>query len=98
MKALYEFYVNCGRDGELTGLFIADTETVKGCIGRTVSFGEVLGKHSEVEFDLAEYMLKLITANAEDIAHMERIFKGTVQVGYNPIQCIQERDYIEKEI
>lgn len=38
-----------GRGGELSGLFVALPEHVEKMNGRTVHFGEVLGKHSDVE-------------------------------------------------
>lgn len=50
MKAVYKFQFDCGRMGELTGLFIEEQENVDMLIksGIEVYFGEVLGKHSEV--------------------------------------------------
>ena len=48
MKKLYEFYWNCGRAGDIEGLFISDEESVNKLIGEQIDLGEVLGKHSEV--------------------------------------------------
>ena len=56
MFKLYDFYVDYGRSGEITGLFIADEDAVKRSIGKHVHLGEVLGKHSDVSFDLEEDM------------------------------------------
>ena len=46
MKGLYEFYWECGRQGDLTGVFIADSESVAALLDKEIYFGEVLGKHS----------------------------------------------------
>ena len=48
MKAIYEFFWDCGRQGDVTGLFVCDKEKVESFIGKEVYFGEILGKHSEV--------------------------------------------------
>lgn len=92
MQAMYSFYVNLYY-GELQGLFLADTETVKDCIGKTMVFGEVLGKHSEVEFDLEEDMLTLITSDPKEIEQVVNILGKSFPIGYDPVQCIQERGW-----
>lgn len=91
MKALYEFYCDYNY-GELVGLFISDTEDVKDCIGRAVCFGEVLGKHSEVEFDLEECMLREITRDLAEISQVTKILGKSFPMGYNPIDTIIERE------
>lgn len=50
MKTLYKFNFDCYRSGNLHGLFIEDSEKVRELIdsGKSVYFGEVLGKHSEI--------------------------------------------------
>lgn len=40
MKKLYKFRFDCGRMGELSGLFVADEEDINNVIGETVYFGE----------------------------------------------------------
>lgn len=60
MKRLYKFYWDCGRQGDVEGLFFADEETVNKSIGSQVYFGEILGKHSEVYGTLEEDALDSI--------------------------------------
>lgn len=50
MKALFKMDFDCGRMGNLEGVFIADTEDVEYLVNNKISvyFGEVLGKHSEI--------------------------------------------------
>ena len=91
MKKLYNFYWNCGRMGELHGLFIADHKAVSKCIGKTVCFGKVLGKHSEIHGDLEEKNLKVISDDQEFINDCLSIFGNETLSGYNPLLCIKER-------
>ena len=48
MKAIYQFHWDCGRMGDIAGLFVASKQDVQDAIGKEIYFGEVLGKHSEV--------------------------------------------------
>ena len=50
MKALFKMDFDCGRMGNLEGVFITDTEDVEYLVNNKISvyFGEVLGKHSEI--------------------------------------------------
>lgn len=87
---LYKFYWDCGRMGALEGIFIEDKTDVKNLIGKTIYFGEVLGKHSEIRGELEAKDLTLVTDNPDFIAAFEN-YVGDV-VGYNPF------DYYDKDI
>lgn len=91
MKAVYKLHYDCGRMGELTGLFIAEKESVDKLIesGQEVYFGEVLGKHSEVCGPVEECDLTLISTEESVI---ELIEKHDLENGFNPF------DYIDEEI
>jgi hypothetical protein len=90
MKKIYAYYCDCGRMGSLDGIFVADEEDVKKTIGKTIYFGEVLGKHSEVIVDLEESEL---TVKSEDPDFVKRFIEimgdGTIS-GFNPIQQYKE--------
>lgn len=90
MKKLYKFYWDCGRGGNLRGLFIENDETVKGSMGKKVYFGEVLGKHSEVFGHLEECDLEVVSEDQTFIEQFEKIV-GT-SFGYNPIKRIMEEE------
>ena len=86
MKKLYEFQLDCGRMGELSGLFIAETFDIKNLIGETIYFGEVLGKHSEIicdEFDEVNVIVK--SEDQELITKLYNVFKSNSISGYNPL-------------
>lgn len=48
MKKIYKYYLDCGRVGEVFGVFVEDDENIKKSIGTNIYFGEILGKHSEI--------------------------------------------------
>ena len=49
MNKLYKFHWDCGRMGNLDGVFIAEPKEIEALIGKEIHFGEVLGKHSDIQ-------------------------------------------------
>lgn len=97
MKTLYKFHWDCGRQGKLESLFIADSSDVKDAIGQEVYFGEVLGKYSEVYGELEEKDFTEISTNPDLIATLEALHPhfnyqahlDTMTLsGYNPLYYI----------
>lgn len=86
-KFLYRFYWDCGRMGDLEGLFIADPDRVKAMLGLRVYFGEVLGKHSEIYGTLTEDDLTVISKDQDKIEWLANLL-GTTVSGWNPIRYI----------
>lgn len=83
MKALYKMNCDCGRSGNLEGVFIADTEDVEYLIENKVSiyFGEVLGKHSEISAYIAKEEIKIATTDENVINIVQEL---GLETGYNP--------------
>ena len=94
MKGIYSFHWDCGRSGEIDGLFVADSEAVAKAIGKTVNFGEVLGKHSEIygTLEADEITLK---SDAND--HVEMFLHLDLATGYNPLSYLSDEDEDEEE-
>ena len=92
MKALYKFHYDCGRQGSLTGIFVADEDKVKKLIdsGQEIYFGEVLGKHSEVCGPIEEGDLTFVTNDEKVISIVEEF---NLETGYNPFDYIDEETY-----
>ena len=86
-ECLWKYYVDCGRQGVIEGVFKATKEEVDAAIGQEVYFGEILGKHSEVGGTLEATDIKLITDNPIEVMN-------NVESGYNPLDYIQH--YCEK--
>ena len=81
MKALYKFHWDCGRQGDVTGLFVEEKENIKNIIGKEVYFGEILGKHSEV-YGIVEK--KEITMITDEKVVVDLFVKEKISTGYNP--------------
>ncbi len=91
MKKLYEFNWDCGRQGEIDGLFIAEEKNVKQLIGKRISFGEVLGKHSDIYGELEDDDLTIKSDDQDFIKKLQEIIGHDTISGYNPF------DYYYKE-
>ena len=83
MECLWRFYWDCGRQGEVEGVFKAKKEEVDNAIGKDVYFGEILGKHSEVYGTIEEGE---ITLESDD----PLVVKNAVESGYNPLDYLEE--------
>ncbi len=92
MKKLYSFYWDCGRMGDLEGIFTAEEEEVEKNIGKEVCFGEVLGKHSEIYGSLDEEDLTVLSDDQEFISKLEEVLGEGPVSGYNPIASIREEE------
>lgn len=91
MRKLYSFELDWGRMGSLDGLFIADEKEVADAIGKTVYFGEALGKHSEVEDEMTEEMFEAIDL-PEDVLNILEQKIGITLSGYNPLDILAEEE------
>lgn len=93
MKAIYKMEIPCGRQGTLYGIFVADTEKVKALFEEQteVYFGEVLGKHSDVEviFQEDDVELTLVSSDPKVVKMFEA---NKMETGYNPFDYLDEED------
>ena len=93
MRAIYKFHVDFGRMGDLTGVFVAEESELNNIMGKTIDFGEALGKHSEVFFELEEKHLTKVT---DDQSFITLFDKFGLSTGYNPLDYYDE-DYNNEE-
>lgn len=91
MNNLYSYYLDCGRQGSLEGLFIATPEEVQNAIGKDVYFGEVLGKHSEVGGTLELHEFKLESSEQDKVEWLLGLLGRNVS-GLNPLGYVVEDD------
>lgn len=85
--ALYKLDVDCGRMGNLTGVFESTPEAIKSLMNKKIYFGEVLGKHSEIVVTFEEGEIEFLTDD-EDFINKARLY-NLIPTGYNPF------DYLE---
>jgi hypothetical protein len=93
MKKLYRFTLDCGRQGELDGLFIEDEKEVERAIGKRVYFGEVLGKHSEICGDLEEEDFEVVTDDQDFIKKFDELIGW---FGWNPVKMVRDKEEWEE--
>lgn len=91
-KAIYEFYWDCGRSGNVESIFIANIEDVDKAIGKKVYFGEILGKHSEIYGELSYEDLTIKTKDQDFISKFEEIMGEDFSSGYNPMDYLSENE------
>lgn len=87
MKKLYSFSIDT-KHSFVGGLFIAEEEAVKSLIDKTIYFGEVDGKYSEIRWLVENGEIRERSDDQSLIATLESIFGETLS-GYNPF------DYLE---
>ena len=71
MKKLFKFYENCGRMGDLSGIFIAEQEDVDKLLGKEIWLGEVLGKHSGISVTIDADSITALTDDQDFIEKFE---------------------------
>jgi hypothetical protein len=86
-RYLWKFHWDCGRQGDVEGLFIATEGEIKESIGKEVYLGEILGKHSEVYGTLEEKDVKKIDVEPDVVLKLIPHL-GTTWSGYNPLHYI----------
>lgn len=89
MRRLWKFYWDCGRMGEVEGLFVASEEQVNSALGKHVYFGEILGKHSDVHGTLEEKDLTVIEVPESAIEAIVAVTGENIS-GYNPLEFLEE--------
>lgn len=84
MEVLYKFN-ECYRDGSLNGLLIIEEDVLDQAISeeRIVSFGEVLGKHSDVSYQFSKGSFEEVSRDPE---FLEKIREHSMEFGYDPFQ------------
>lgn len=88
MKKLYKFYWDCERQGEVEGIFIADETELENAIGKSVYFGEILGKHSEVYGVLEKEDIEEMKVSKNTLEELEKILGNSIS-GYNPLNYVE---------
>ena len=96
MRKLYRFKWNVVRQGVLEGLFVADSSEVKDAIGKIADFGEVLGKHSKIAYEIEPSDIEVLSTDQKLIDMLIELRNTTDISGYNPLHyAIEEGEYYE---
>ena len=83
MKAIYKLNLDCGREGSLYGIFIADKEYVNVLVNNDIEvyFGGILGKHSDISLTINDTDIELIT---DDVKVIDMFEEYELSTGINP--------------
>lgn len=90
MKKIFQFDGDCGRMGSVVGTFVATQEEVDAAVGKTACFGEILGKHSEIDWGIEAGDITVVTDDQDFVAKAEEY--KLVPVGYNPLEYLREEE------
>jgi hypothetical protein len=89
-KVLARFHWDCGRQGDVNGLFVTTEGQIKSAIGSQVYFGEILGKHSEVSGEFEEKDITVVSEDQEFISKLVEVIGSSHISGYNPFDYIED--------
>jgi hypothetical protein len=89
-KVIAKFFWDCGRMGEVEGMFVSSRDELEKAYGKEVYFGEILGKHSEVYGTLDRCDIEIKTDDQAFIAKFEEIMGGGTISGYNPLSYLRD--------
>lgn len=98
-QVLVSFFHDCGRMGELDGMFVTTEAQLMRSIGKQAYFGEVLGKHSDICIRIKEDDYEIKSDDQEFIAKFVDIMGSTDISGFNPLDYINvdEEDEDDEE-
>lgn len=92
MKVIAQFYWDCGRMGEVDGIFTCTKAELESTYGKEVYFGEILGKHSEVAGTVNEGDFTILSEDQDFITKFEEILGAGTVSGYNPLDYLSEHN------
>lgn len=84
---LWDFYWDCGRQGDVKSTFVATDDEIADIVGKRVYFGEILGKHSEVYGDIEASDFTMVS---DDPAFVETFRSKVGSTGHCPFDYIEE--------
>ena len=87
---IYRFYFDYGRMGYLSGLFVATPRKISKAYGLRMSFGEALGKHSEVSGEFGPENVSLVEQRPEFVNWFRETVEGS---GYDPLEDLYDEDW-----
>lgn len=86
MIGIYRFEFDCGRMGQLHGIFVAADHEIEQAYGKVACFGDVLGKHSEIDVTLGPSVIGLVTDDPQAVTVFS---KYNMETGYNPFVYVE---------
>lgn len=85
-KAIYRWKLDCGRMGQLAGIFVAEDANVHKAAGKRWYQTDILGKHSEIEGRLEVKEFERLT---DDPVFVETFARLKCATGHNPLEWVE---------
>ena len=99
MVKLFAFNADYGRMGFLSGTFLADEDDVFNLTGKKVHFGEALGKHSDITYEVDDDDFSIIDIKQSSIDDLIKALDGEKTLsGLNPFEYLDEEENFEDDI
>lgn len=92
MQALYRFNHVFGRMGEVEDIVTLDAEQLDLLVGSMANFGECLGKHSEVVFEVLREDFTLLTDDQDFIGKARQY--GLLDAGDDVVGAVFDGEYV----
>lgn len=91
---LWRYSKYFGRSGEVEGIFIATEDEIDNyLVGQEINFGEILGKHSDVDIYFEKSDFECLDVSESTIKDLFRVFGSRTIAGYNPFERLY--DYLK---
>lgn len=90
MNILYRYKLNCGRMGDVESLFVSTKEEIEKSLGKNICFGEILGKHSDINDNLSLNNLTIVSEDQDFINKLVEILGSKTISGNNPLNYMDE--------
>jgi len=98
MKGIYRFNFDCGRDGNLLGIFVSTPDDLEKRYGRELDFGYALGKYSEIYGELEPRHVTLVTDDPKAVAIFEKYKLETGRTPFNDYSVDEDQDIDDEDI
>lgn len=90
-KILVRFFWDCGRMGDVDGLFVTTKADLARAYDKRVNFGEILGKHSDVSGTLERSDIEIVSEDQIFIEQLTHLL-GNHLSGHNPLDYIRDEE------
>lgn len=86
-EAIYKFFQDYGRHGDIDGKFVATADEVAAALGHEIHFYEPWGKHSEASTILEASQFTVVSSDPADVAAFKRL---DMTSGENPLGILAD--------
>ena len=87
-EQVYRWGLDCGRMGDLEGVFVSSEQEIAAAEGKGLYFYEVLGKHSEIGATVVSKDFEVLSSDSAVIAFV----KEHGPFGHNPFDYFSDEE------